>query len=67
MLMKKTMFQRNVSAYFFAFTFTVILCLLITGIIYIDCCANDTIMSAHGLISPIINKIIDTATSIFNL
>lgn len=65
--MKKTTLQRNASAYFLALTSTIIFCLLAAGIVYIDICARDTLLSADGVIYPLFDKIIDTATKIFNL
>lgn len=67
MTMKRTAFQRNVSAYLFAMTLTIIFCLFVTGIVYIDLRAHETILSADGMISPMLNRIIDTATKLFNL
>lgn len=52
---------RSFSAYWFAMVVTVIFCVLISGIVYIDCCASDTILSAKGIIFPLFEKIIDAA------
>lgn len=58
---ENTRLRRSFSAYWFALVLTVMLCTLLSGIIYIDCCASDTILSAEGVISPLFNKIIDAA------
>lgn len=65
--MRKTTLQRNASTYFLALASTVILCLLATGIVYIDICAQDTLLSANGLIYPLFDKIIDITIKVFNL
>jgi hypothetical protein len=65
--MKKTAFQRNASACFFAMSLTIVFCLLIVGIVYIDICAQQTVLSAGGMLSPILDKIIDTTAELFRL
>lgn len=53
--------RRSFSAYWFATVMTVLFCALLSGIVYIDFCASDTILSAEGIISPLFEKIIDAA------
>ena len=55
----RTEFQRDFSAYLFSMIITVVICAFITGIVYIDCCAKDTILSANGVIYPLVEKIIN--------
>lgn len=56
--MNETQLHRSVSAYFFAMAVTLILCAFAAGILYIDMSANDTIMSAGGLLYPIMQKLL---------
>lgn len=60
---QRTELQRSFSAYWFSFGITVIICAALTGVVYIDCCARDTILSAKGVIYPLLEKIIDIAES----
>ena len=54
----------NVSAYCLALAVTLALCLLVLGILYVDLCANQTILSAHGVIYPMVERVIDMADRI---
>ncbi len=58
-------FQRNFSAYCASLLITAGICALLTGIIYIDCCATDTILSAEGVIYPLFEKIMDILETTF--
>lgn len=58
---QKTEIQRSFSAYCFSMVITVVICTFIMGIVYIDCCAKDTILSANGVIYPLFEKIISIA------
>lgn len=64
---QRTEIQRSFSAYWFSLVITVAICALLTGIIYIDCCAGDTILSADGVIYPLFDKALDTAERIFRM
>ena len=57
--MKKTAFQRSISAYVFSLMLTVIFCMLLTGIVYLDICSRNTLLSAKGLIYPIFDRLVD--------
>lgn len=63
--MKSSQLHRNVSAYLFAMAITLIICAFGVGIFYVDMSANDTIMSAGGLLYPIEEKLLEVLQKIF--
>lgn len=60
---QQTELQRSFSAYWFSLVITLIICAALAGIVYIDCCARDTISSARGVIYPLFEKVINMAES----
>ena len=56
--MKMTQLRADVSAYCFALAVTLVICLLAAGLLYIDLCANDTILSAKGVLYPYMDRLI---------
>lgn len=56
--MKMSQLRVDVSAYCFALSVTLVICLLTAGLLYIDLCANDTILSAKGILYPYMDKLI---------
>lgn len=57
--MKSSQLHKNVSAYLFSMAITLIICAFAAGIFYIDMSANDTIMSAGGLLYPLEEKLLE--------
>lgn len=56
---KLTQMHIDVSAYFFALTLTVIICLFAAAMCYIELCARDTLLNSGGLISGVLDAAIE--------
>ncbi len=56
---KLTQLHVDVSAYLFAFTLTVLLCLAAAALCYIELCANETLLSSGGRLYGFFQRMID--------
>lgn len=65
--MNSNQLHRNLSAYLFALTVTLIVCGFAAGILWIDRSANDTILSAGGLLYPFEEKLLTWAERIADM
>lgn len=65
--MKPNQLHQNISAYCFALAVTLIVCGFAAGILWIDRSANDTILSAGGLLYPIEEKLLTWAERIADM
>ena len=55
---KLTQLHIDISAYFFAMTMTVILCLFAAAMCRVELCARDTLLASDGLICGLFDRII---------
>ena len=56
---KLTQLHVDVSAYFFALTLTVIICLFAAAICYVELCARETLLSPGGLLLGFFERFMD--------
>ena len=56
---KLTQLHVDVSAYFFALTLTVIICLFAAAICYVELCARETLLSQEGLLLGFFERFMD--------
>ncbi len=56
---KLTQLHVDVSAFFFALTLTMILCFFAAALCRVEICANDTLLSAGGILYGLLNAVVD--------